>query len=464
MLLRILQWILKKSAGIVLVVTLGVAAIALWLYLHDTLGFEERKAEVLQSITGERARLLEARSEVEKRKEGLSREQVSLEGRIQQADRVIRSLSELESTWDRWFGDSEQQKGYAKRLADLRQDQQLNRARIEEIKGKLRVETYTLEGLDLALGKLERRIEKAKAERSLLMHYLDTAWERCQWYVIAVIAGWFLGPFFWRFAMYFLVSPLVSERRPLRLCKGENVRPEAQPSAVALEIEIEPGYEMRLKERFLQASDEQLRKKTRWFLDWRIPFTSMACGLVELVELRSETGKNPARVTLSCSDDSLSELALLRLPEGSSIILKPRFLAGLCYRSGTKPKIRKHWVFNRWQAWLSLQFRYFEFCGPVDLVIAGSRGLRIEDLSGRGEALARRVNRNAVIAFTSDLEYRPVRAETFWSYYRGMNPLFDDLFTGSGLFVCQANAKQEAQPGERFWTAVWNGVLRLFGL
>jgi len=58
-----------------------------------------------------------------------------------------------------------------------------------------------------------------------------------------------------------------------------------------------------------------------------------------------------------------------------------------------------------------------------------------------------------------------VRAETFWSYYRGMNPLFDDLFAGRGVFVLQetATAGAGARAG-RFWATVWNGVLKVFGL
>ena len=46
--------------------------------------------------------------------------------------------------------------------------------------------------------------------------------------------------------------------------------------------------------------------------------------------------------------------------------------------------------------------------------------------------------------FSSNLAYEPVRAETFWGYYRGMNPLFDDLFSGQGVFLVQ----QVSSPGD----------------
>lgn len=46
-----------------------------------------------------------------------------------------------------------------------------------------------------------------------------------------------------------------------------------------------------------------------------------------------------------------------------------------------------------------------------------------------------------------------------------MNPLFDDLFAGSGLFVMQETSKDPDKMGPaRFWEAVWNSVLKVFGI
>ena len=98
--------------------------------------------------------------------------------------------------------------------------------------------------------------------------------------------------------------------------------------------------------------------------------------------------------------------------------------------------------------------------------MSGSRGVRAERLLDREGQLrpARRTNQDATIGFTPNLEYRPVRAETFWSYYRGMNPLFDDVFAGRGLFVLQeTSAEGAAARAGRFWSGIWNGVLKVFG-
>jgi len=46
-----------------------------------------------------------------------------------------------------------------------------------------------------------------------------------------------------------------------------------------------------------------------------------------------------------------------------------------------------------------------------------------------------------------------------------MNPLFDDLFAGRGVFLCQQVAAEgDAKKARKFWSAVWGGVMKVFGL
>jgi hypothetical protein len=64
-----------------------------------------------------------------------------------------------------------------------------------------------------------------------------------------------------------------------------------------------------------------------------------------------------------------------------------------------------------------------------------------------------------------DPHLEPVRAETFWGYYRAMNPLFDDRFMGEGMFVGQETSTPGAGArAGRFWSGVWNGLLKIVGL
>jgi hypothetical protein len=465
MLSKILQWLFKKLSGVVLIVALGLAGLGLWLYLSDSLSFEERKAELVRVFNGEREKLQAAKAAQVQRQQSLEKELKLSTERLALCARALTSLGELESGWDRLWGNREAQRDYARRSDELRALQQKERARVVELENALRLEGYTREGLDIALGKLEKRIEQARSTESRVLTYGRRAWDRCKFYLLVAVASWLLGPLLWKMSMYYLVAPLVSRGRPLRFSELRTELPEVLPSQVALEITLQPGESMRIKERFLQASDESLKKRTRWLMDWSMPFTSVACGLVEMIEI-SHPGDERLRprATLSCSDDALAELSLIRIPAGTSLILSPRQIAGLMRQGGGGSRIRRRWVLWRWQSWVSLQFRYFEFEGPMQVVLSGARGIRVENLSGRGAETARRVNHNAIIGFTPNLRYSPVRAETFWAYYRGMNPLFDDLFAGDGLFLCQANAKPQDTKGEKFWSSIWGGVLRVFGL
>jgi uncharacterized protein (AIM24 family) len=126
-------------------------------------------------------------------------------------------------------------------------------------------------------------------------------------------------------------------------------------------------------------------------------------------------------------------------------------------------KIRRHWRFFNWRSWIAPQFRFFEFAGPCRLLVASRRGVQAERLTEREGSLrpARCANQAAIIGFTPSLEYGLVRAGRFWAYFRNQGPLFDDLFTGPGLFLCQ---RMPANGARKFWSGGWGGVLKIFGV
>jgi hypothetical protein len=317
------------------------------------------------------------------------------------------------------------------------------------------------------LGKLETQIVKVEAQRSKVMHYLLQAWEKIKWWLLGALALYFFGPTIGKLFMYYGIAPTVMRGRPVRLSAEMAQLPEISPSRVSLDLGLVAGERLWIRERFLQASDEGLKKKTRFLLDWRIPFTCLASGLVEMVELRTSEGGDTERVTLSNQANPHIELCLITLPEGASLVLRPSFLAGAAAAGGQRVRIRRRWQIFRWQAWVTLQFRYFEFVGPARLIVAGSRGVRAERLLNRedGRASARRTNQDATVGFTPNLDYKPVRAETFWGYYRGMNPLFDDLFSGNGLFLCQEiSTEGDTGKARKFWAGLWGSMLKVFGL
>jgi uncharacterized protein (AIM24 family) len=478
MLLNFLRWVFEKFAAAALIGVLALTACGLWIFLKDRVDFDLWRQELIRTVDGERSKVRAAMADVELRMARLSAEMAAEDERGRQADKVLAQLKELESAWDRWVGNPEQQKTNterAKQVAALRGQITTKRA---ELQREFTRTTWERDGLAIALGKVEAKYQAVVEQKSKFRHYFDRTWEyeigrgpirmALKWWLLTAMLLYFFGPTIWKLGLFYLVAPYIARSRPVRLQPGGAELPGVGASGVAAEITLAPGERLWVKEKFLQASDEGLERRTRSLLDWRVPLTCLATGLVELIEMKNAAGEGGAerRLTLSNQADPHSELAVITLPVGTSLILRPSFLAGVVLAADSRVQIRRRWQLFRWQAWVTLQFRFFEFVGPCRLLVAGKRGVRAERLQIRGDDRpARRTNQDATMGFTPGLDYRPARAETFWSYYRGMNPLFDDLFAGQGIFLCQQVADGEGnRQARRFWSVVWSGTLKVFGM
>lgn len=481
-LVKLARWLLQKFATGVLIVVVGVAIFAGWLYLRNNADFEAWRQNMVRTINGDRTRYQAALADVNRRLAAESTAIAADQRQLQLADKVIGEIKGLDSVWARYFGDQAQQSLNRRRLASVEARRASIAADLQHRREAFTHATWERDGLQVALGKQDAKLQAYRARRSAVMRYVDEAWNHrlgrgvlrlpVKDWVFLVLGLYFVGPSLGKLALYFLVAPVVVRGRPVRLAESAAALPQVGESHVAADLTLGSGERLWIKEKFLQASDEGLRRKTRYLLDWRIPLTCIATGLVEMIEMAHDAsgGTDAAggqRLTLSNQGDPHSELAIVTLPAGASLVLRPSFLAGVVTKDGQPLRIRRRWQLFRWQAWVTLQFRFFEFVGPCRLILAGSRGLRVENLADRqGPVLpARRTNQDATVGFTPNLDYRPVRAETFWSYYRGMNPLFDDLFAGRGVFLCQQVASEgEAKQARKFWAGVWGGVMKVFGL
>lgn len=466
-LLKFGGWLVQKLAVAVLIAGLGLAAYGLWMFVREQGDFNGQRDVLIRELAVKRTRLTEAKTEIERR---LGELQAGIEvqrERVQRAQKVIDLLRDMESWWDRLWGNPPQQKANAEQLKHMEELKEGALGKVAEFAKTLTRTRWEKDGVEIELARVTRDIADIEASKSKVAHYLHAAWDEAKWYVAVALASYFFGPTLWAVFMYYGFARLIARGRPIQFKSSGGRVPHVGESHVSVEAALGPRDVLRIKEKYLMASDEGVQKKTRFVLDWRIPVTSIACGLIELVELRNAGDRGEFRVTLSNSTDPHIELALVEVPEGGSLILRPSFLAGVIQSDERPLAIRRHWRFFRWQAWVTGQFRFFEFAGPCRLVVAGSRGVRAEEIVERAEGppFARRTNQDATIGFTPHLNYRPVRAETFWSYYRGMNPLFDDLFAGHGIFILQETASRggAAKTG-RFWAAVWNGVLKVFGM
>lgn len=464
---RIISWLSHKLIFAAALAVLGLAGFGFWAYLRDQVDFDLRRLEIVRALTGETAKLQAALSDVEGRMTAMRTEIAAQQERAAQAAKVTKELTGLTSGLNRLTGDSAQLRENDERLVRMRQMEADSLKRVAELQESLKRTQWEKDGLEIALGRMQLQLRSAEANKSKALHYVREAWVKHGPYVLLIVGLYFLGPPLARIFAYAVFAPFVSGRAPVLLGAASAALPEITTSRSSVDLTLGPGDTLWVKEKFLQSSDEGLRKRTRTVLDWGMPLTCLAAGLTELIEMMNGSKDATYRATFSSQENPNTELVLVAVPAGASLVLRPSFLAGAVGLGGGKVRIRRHWRLFKIQSWITGQLRYFEFVGPCRLLVAGSRGVRAEVLTpSPGNATpARRTNQDATIGFTPGLAYRPVRAETFWAYFRGMNPLFDDLFEGEGVFLCQeTSAKGPQEQVRKFWAGLWSGVRRIFGL
>jgi hypothetical protein len=239
-----------------------------------------------------------------------------------------------------------------------------------------------------------------------------------------------LTPLFIKTLFYFVLAPIASRRPSVCLLPDSlgNIGLEAGHSSVSQNITVDETNELLIHPEFLQSSSIEGSKDTQWLLDWQYPLTSLASNMVALTRIRTAT---PATFVLSATNDPFGEVGILTVPQDSAIVMQPHNLVGVRQPLGKTVRITSHWRLNSLHAWLTLQLRYLAIHGPVDLIVQGCRGVRVEKAdSGRS------INQAATIGFSANLSYATRRCETFSSYFLGKQELLNDVFVGdSGSYV-----------------------------
>jgi hypothetical protein len=128
-------------------------------------------------------------------------------------------------------------------------------------------------------------------------------------------------------------------------------------SKISLPFDIGPGDEILIHSNFLQSSSQPAQKRTKWFLNPRIPISSIASGMFFLTRIRPVPGGS-TKVVVSSQNDAFGEIGAVEIPEEAAMVIQPRSLAGLIKQRDAPVKITRHWRLGSLHAWLTLQLRY----------------------------------------------------------------------------------------------------------
>jgi hypothetical protein len=451
-------WLVRKLVMVLLVGLVGFATVGLWLFVRDADGYENARG-VHAAYRAHCERELAA---LDGQIAELDATIVAQDQRAAVAGRVIKTLRELDNTWDRLIWNHAQQQANDGQMARMEALQKSINGELVKLRRERVLNERARHNATEELCRAARTLADQDRKTSLYKHYSKEAWYRGRCYVALILAVYLLGPTLTCLGLYYGLAPVVARGRPLRLADEPAAFSTIGAGAEVVESALWPGQVFRGKKKFFATADDDLVRKARMLMSWRFPFSSLACGLFNLVEMRNVRNDGGRRITLAGPGTVADRFKVVDVPEGGSLVLRPAFLAGLIFDSAEPPVIRRHWRFFHWQAWLSGQFRFFEFAGPCRLIVAGDDTLKAERLGESGDAPVPvfRVKQSKVAAFTPNLECRPVRAISFWRYYIGAARLFEAGFSGHGLVVY-------ATPGVNGGiksASVFRRILKVFGL
>ena len=267
-----------------------------------------------------------------------------------------------------------------------------------------------------------------------------------------------VGPVLVKALLYFFVALAAGRRRPVRLQPAElgEAGGGTFRSAVSQRISLRRNETLLVVPEAIQSSPHGGSKSTQWLLNSSLPLSSLASGLIGLVRFNDLDGI----VEVTATGDPLAEVALVDLPRGSAMVVRPRALRGIIHPLGQKVSVTRHWRFGL-SAWLGLQLRYLVFHGPCTLIVQGSRGLRLEGaFGGRG------INRSAIVAFSAGLLFSARRSEAFAAYLMGRQDLLNHSFEGRGFIVYEEMPRAGQRTGlwGRGLAGLGDAVLKAVGL
>lgn len=356
-----------------------------------------------------------------------------------------------EDAYQRWLSAKKSIEAVKKKEVEFR-------SATQAIQDKLRVQ----------LGAISTDLERDRAN-NVVGKVVNAAMMELQ-VALAILASIILTPLLIKGMFYFFIAPIASRRMRVVVrndlsgefacldCSGSEID-GAYPSRKSFTVTPSADEDLLVHSDFLRTTADDAEKKTQLVLNNRRFLTSIAAGMIGLIRIK---GDGNSSHTLSSKTEPLMELAVLSIPGGSGIVLYPRHLVGVIHPTGSPPVITSHWFLGSAASWLTLQFRYLVFHGPVKLIVKGCQGVKVESaLSGHS------INQANVIGFSSNLAHSVTRCDPFMPYLYGQQELFNDHFSGgNGYYIYEElpNAGKKGGVFGKGLEGLVDSVLKLVGI
>ncbi len=460
---KLIAWLAKK-----LVVYAVILAILLAIFLvkflptmivdHREAQLEKAVAELSQSreLVGELAAQVE---QITKQMDEKRQQLRELEEKHKQLDDFFQKIKDLFRR-DEVLAEQKKIKAEQEKLRQEVSELSNSRRDIRIQGGETKEE---LERRQLLLDEKQKQLSEMQQLRAAMDDLMQNQLKQLAFQAFLILLALLLIPLLWKVTAFYLFAPIVQSSKPITLGESltETEKISVTTSHPAQRMNLNQGEVLLTRVDYLQGSMGDFKKSTKWLMDWRYPFSSLAAGLCVLTKIQN-AGEQIGDITISTQEDATEELSVVEIPAGVSLVFRPNFLIAVCHPADNPPRIRSKWVFRKLHSWVNLQFRYLIIDGPTRLVFSAQRGIHVENVSE--SALGRRVNTRLIVAFSPQLEYSPRRAETFVAYLWGKNALFDDYFQGSGTVIQQQVTGGKRNPIARFWEGIFGAIGKVFGI
>ncbi len=463
LILKIISWLASKAVTYVLILALLLGIFVVRVVPPMVVKYHEDELEKAIAELSESKALVGELAEKVK----------TISGDIESRARELRELEEKRRTMEKWlekimnvFRKDEvrkQKESIEKKEREIRKEM----SGFAQDRRQLRIDggesEAELKRKELLRDEKEKQLREIQEMRQAFDSLMKNELRQMALVALGILAAIIIVPFLWKCAAFYLIAPVAQSSRPILLGADSPAADEitCTQSQPAQRILLGQGEVLMTKVDYLQGSMGNFIKGTKWLIDWRYPFSSIAAGLFILTRIRN-LGEEEGQVTLSTHDDATEELAVVEVPEGKAMVFRPHFLVAVTHPLGRPPRIRSKWVFWKLHAWVNLQFRYMIVEGPAKLVFSAQRGIQVESVLAT--LPGRRVNSHLTVAFSPHLNYSPRRAETFVAYLWGKNALFDDFFQGSGLVIQQQVTGNRKNPVARIWESFFGVIGKVFGI
>ena len=277
-------WLSRKLLVGVLIVAIGLGAYGLFLYLSENVRIELERQHLVDRLEAEMESARLAVGVLENELEGVQQKIEAAKTSASAAERIFNALESLQSYWDWILSSPAERAELKKRKEQARKRRDDNLKLVEVLNGRLDTISIEQAGLQAQMEVVRERIAVLEASPSKAVYYGKRAWEAVRGPLLIALFFYFFGPTLWSVSCYFGLGSLLGRARAIVLDPETREAIAATESKVSLALPLSPQEVLWIKQEFLQASDEALKKRTRFIFDWRFPLTCLACGLYELVE------------------------------------------------------------------------------------------------------------------------------------------------------------------------------------